>query len=502
MKRKSNVLKEKILSLYSVCKGRLDKELADFDENSVIRIFKIFSALALLVALYAFVFSGFQIVDEFEHLHAAWLVSSGEVPYRDFFEHHNPLLWYISAPVVRLFYDNAIIFYVMRAVSFGVSVLTLFFIYKTALYFTSKIGAWFAVALTLGNIITLYNFSQFRPDNFMNCCFIIGVYYLLAYLKQKQLKLLIFSFLGFTFSALFLQKISLLLIVVEVILLVLLFGKKISFRHITVAAIPALLVAFGFLLLLYLGNTLLQYFELNLHFNQAMLSYFDRGAFWLGNIFFSFYGLILIFGLYIYRKQNLNFKIIFWLFAAEFLMRNFYFAPHPNYYTLLVMLSALVFAPCASLLFPKYKIISLFLIILTFLHLGLVFNTIDATSAKHNSYKHYLLADYVHKNSQPDDYLMNGYDKNFNIYRKDVSYYWFGLDMLLPIMELEYNISQKPDVNRLIIQYRPKFIYVQNYPDLRAYRSYGESRYSQVFIPELVWKLYQKTPFENLAVLK
>ena len=39
----------------------------------------------------------------------------------------------------------------------------------------------------LGNIITLYNFYQFRPDNFMNLCFIIGIYYLFSYIKNKQL---------------------------------------------------------------------------------------------------------------------------------------------------------------------------------------------------------------------------------------------------------------------------------------------------------------------------
>ncbi len=502
MKKKNNTFFEGRFSLPSSFKNIINSELADFDENSLIRVFKIFSCVALLVLLYAYTFSGFQIVDEFEHLHASWLVSIGQVPYRDFFEHHNPLLWYISAPIVSLFYDNAIIFYVMRGVSFGVSLLTLFFIYKTALFFTSRIGAWFAIVLTFGNIITIYNFSQFRPDNYMNCCFIIGVYYLFDYLRKKQLKLLIFSFLGFTFSALFLQKISLLLIAVEFILLYLLFCKKISFKHITLAALPAIFVAFGFLFFLYLNNTLPQYFELNLHFNQAMLAYFDRGAFWLGNLFFSYYGLALLFGFYIFRKQNIYFKITFLLFVAELLMRNFYFAPHPNYYTLLVMFTALVFSPFITFVFPKHKIICLILIILAFLNLGLLFNTVDATSIKHNSFKHYLLADYVHKNSEPDDYLMNGYDKNFNIYRKDVSYYWFGLDMLLPIMEAEYNISQKPDVNQFIIKYRPKFIYVQNYPDLRAYRAYGENRYSQVFIPELVGELYQKTPFENLVVLK
>ena len=68
--------------LYKIIKG----EIGEFDSNSFIRLLKIFTMSALLVILYASVFSGFQIVDEFEHLHASWLVSIGKIPYVDFFE--------------------------------------------------------------------------------------------------------------------------------------------------------------------------------------------------------------------------------------------------------------------------------------------------------------------------------------------------------------------------------------------------------------------------------
>jgi len=37
--------------------------------------------------------------DEFEHLHGAWLVSKGFLPYRDYFEHHTPLFHFLLAPV-------------------------------------------------------------------------------------------------------------------------------------------------------------------------------------------------------------------------------------------------------------------------------------------------------------------------------------------------------------------------------------------------------------------
>jgi Dolichyl-phosphate-mannose-protein mannosyltransferase len=41
--------------------------------------------------------------DELQHLHAAYSIARGLVPYRDFFEHHPPLLHYALAPLVAAF---------------------------------------------------------------------------------------------------------------------------------------------------------------------------------------------------------------------------------------------------------------------------------------------------------------------------------------------------------------------------------------------------------------
>ena len=44
--------------------------------------------------------------DEIEHVHASWYVHHGQVPFRDFFEHHHPLLWFLLAPVVSIFNEG------------------------------------------------------------------------------------------------------------------------------------------------------------------------------------------------------------------------------------------------------------------------------------------------------------------------------------------------------------------------------------------------------------
>src|SRR3954466_1058866 len=45
-------------------------------------------------------------LDEAQYAHAAWLVSRGEVPYRDFFEVHLPLVYQALAPVFWLLGDS------------------------------------------------------------------------------------------------------------------------------------------------------------------------------------------------------------------------------------------------------------------------------------------------------------------------------------------------------------------------------------------------------------
>jgi 4-amino-4-deoxy-L-arabinose transferase-like glycosyltransferase len=52
--------------------------------------------------------------DESQHLHAAWLVAQGEVPYRDFWEHHLPLFHYGMAPLTVWLADRPEVYFAGR----------------------------------------------------------------------------------------------------------------------------------------------------------------------------------------------------------------------------------------------------------------------------------------------------------------------------------------------------------------------------------------------------
>ena len=101
--------------------------------------------------------------DESQHLHAAWQVAQGRVPYRDFWEHHFPLFYPLLAPVVRLVGETPAVYTVARIL---VSVAAL-----TALGLTARLGGRLSrgtglLAAVLLGLVPQYleTTTEVRPD--------------------------------------------------------------------------------------------------------------------------------------------------------------------------------------------------------------------------------------------------------------------------------------------------------------------------------------------------
>ena len=63
--------------------------------------------------------------DESQHLHAAWLVGGGAVPFAGFWEHHMPLLYYGLAPLTRWVGESPAVYPVARALMVVLAALAL-----------------------------------------------------------------------------------------------------------------------------------------------------------------------------------------------------------------------------------------------------------------------------------------------------------------------------------------------------------------------------------------
>ena len=135
--------------------------------------------LNLLVVMgYIGLLSVYQLYPEgdiIEHIHVAYLVGIGEVPYLDFFEHHNPLLWYMFGWLVKLFEGNVEVVGIVSYLTYLFFLIGCWYLYKIVVEFLdngNKEAGLLSVILVLCPSVMLY-YLYFKPDNYMFTTLII-----------------------------------------------------------------------------------------------------------------------------------------------------------------------------------------------------------------------------------------------------------------------------------------------------------------------------------------
>lgn len=427
-------------------------------------------------------------LDETEHLHMSWLVSEGLMPYRDFFEHHNPLLWYIFAPISRLFFNSAYVFYVGRIFITIISIGTLIYVYKIITqYMATKYAAFTALILN-GILFGRAAFIEFRPDIIMNFCFWSGLYYYMRYMEKQKVKDLCISFLLFTLSFLFLQKIIMLLFFLGLYTLYKLCSKQdFKWRDIGYAVMAPTGLIILFIFWLYMNNSLEVYYTLNYTLNSIMPQYFGLKKVAFSVLGFSFYmGMIngygsvvfrpctimMVFGALIsvvpvIRKNNKYLNLFYLMFVCELVLRLFTFSPYYHYFFLLNMQAAIIVAVAFDLWNNKLKKILLILLMSCFLGNGL-YESIHPWINKNPLTNYIKILEFVIKNSEPSDTVMNGNKLNYNIYRKDADYVGYILNDVGYIYNQNFG-NKEYDVNEIIINRKPKIIWMEDYVNSPLY---------------------------------
>jgi hypothetical protein len=153
-------------------------------------------ALALISISYAWRLSILKTrefdADEFQHLHSAWCISTGLLPYRDYFEHHTPALHYLLAFFQR-FYDVehkadeavAFIFFARRLMwVFTGAILLLTFCLARS--WKGYRGAWIAALFLANNQIFLFKTIEIRPDLMSVPLLVASIWAFLCGAKSRQ----------------------------------------------------------------------------------------------------------------------------------------------------------------------------------------------------------------------------------------------------------------------------------------------------------------------------
>jgi len=144
------------------------------------RHFIVALAVAYLVTLAALLPVRAWDPDEFQHMQFAWMLWQGMAPYKDFFEHHTPLLHLMTAPLFGVFhtpYDYVhVIPVLLRFISTLFSLLTTGVVWLLADRLGGRRAALFATMLMLGASTFLSNGIEFRPDTLAALTMMAAVY--------------------------------------------------------------------------------------------------------------------------------------------------------------------------------------------------------------------------------------------------------------------------------------------------------------------------------------
>ncbi len=145
--------------------------------------------------------------DEIEGLHTAWKISNGEVIYRDFFQHHHPLFYFLLVPILGLGGETLLSFYLAELFAFAVfaALAGVSFLIAREIYGDRK-TAWFALVLLLGFPYFIWKGTEIRPDGLQLLLGLLSFYFLVLYLRGKKQKDLVWSALLLSLSFLVLQK--------------------------------------------------------------------------------------------------------------------------------------------------------------------------------------------------------------------------------------------------------------------------------------------------------
>lgn len=457
--------------------------------------------LIIAAVFYALALAHFptQNGDNIEHVHSSFMIAAGEVPYRDFFQHHNPLMWYLFAPLMKLFAYDATVVEVVCLISLIVFLKSLVYVYRISAEFLSNkfwgLAAAAAVALPEQKLFAI----DFRPDNYMIFALTGGIYYLFLYLKEKKQRHLTVAFLWFLISFLFAQKAVFPLFCLGLCILYLWYKKDIETKALFQALGLPVLGMLGFVYYLYHYDMLALYYACNYTFNLNLVEGFDFNRIAVFSplmvawMCLGFAGVVAA-----VVSDNKYWKILAFLFVAEFMQRRLYFSPYIYYYWLLVYLAVL----CGMPLLAKADVRSRFvgLIFVGFLSFFLAQSLQNHWQQYKKQPQRQYLPAVIARQINQCDYVFNGDGYMYNLFGKDPAYYWQLIGQLDIIGE-RTGIRPRPDINALIVRLKPKFIYGRSYFNKFSKES-GRLEIVHYIDPEIINRYYDATGFGHVYRLK
>lgn len=460
-------------------------------EKTLNRWLYFFMALNCLYLFVGIFISGKAVADDFEHLHAGWLVWNGFVPYTDFFEHHNPLLWYLFAPFIGIWGRSVFVFFAVRFIVALVSLATLYIIYRLVRDFLAdKTAALLSVNIFCFSNTALNSMVLFKPDAFMQLCFFAGVYAFFMYVRDRKLRCMVAASVLFTVGFLFLQTILFLLLPLCLAGIVLLCQKKIRLKDVVYAFIPVVVILAAAVAFLYGQGNLQRYYELNWIVNGRIATAADERIADFSELYWIL-ALGAVSGVLLLRKAGLYVKIWILMYVTEFLLRAFYFSVGLYYFKILLLYNAVLLATGIIWLYRLKKYIAYAAVAVMFLFSAKFWLFEDFGEI--NVLTVVGVANDIARNSSAEDIVLGTNNMPFGIFSANPHYYWFSWKWVGKIDAGLFHYAEPFDINTVITEKKPLFVYFED--DLKE--EYAPSTPYDIR-PELLQKLYRQAKYTTL----
>jgi len=391
--------------------------------------------LLVLIGVFALlavvsVFLRFFDHDEFEHIHSAWYVSRGFVPYGDFFQGHHPLLWYLLAPLILLFGENVSTVLILRLPMLLLSGGSVFLVYAITRRITRSYETGLLAALLVASsVLFVEKGIEVRPDVPQTFLGLFSFALFLRFILERRIVFLAGSGLLLGLSFVFLQKAVFLLLAFGVALLVQMVRRRVTWIQVAIFSGSFSIPTAVFLLTVVLGSRWDDYLVSNwlvqLQLGRSFSPHFtlmglaaENTGFWI----------LLLWAIPVIlcrkgRDQSLRLTFFFGLFllAATALIK----LPYKQNFLLPVSFLAV---PCAVLLKVLFLRLSLKAegksrLVLAVVAIPMLILTVMATFS---SRPQLAKVEYVLSRSRPWDRIYDG-DIRFNLFRRDLHYFWYCL---------------------------------------------------------------------------
>jgi len=146
--------------------------------------------------------------DEIEHIHNAFLVYKGLLPFRDFVEVHQPGLWFAIAPLFAISSDPVFILMLVRVIFVILFAGTLWFLYRIIESNLNDIGpAAFVVIAAGASVLYARSFLEVRNDGPMVFLIVLAIWFLVRYLRTSVKRYITFSGLALGLAWMFSNKV-------------------------------------------------------------------------------------------------------------------------------------------------------------------------------------------------------------------------------------------------------------------------------------------------------